>query len=978
MQGLFIGLLCGQAIWACAQTLPVPVAVFEEERFPQILTEDDVTPKLIRSLLFAAGIRSEAVNVEALSDPERFNAQKFKVLVWVNGSAFPRAASENLRRFHAMGGCLVVTGIPFSQPCEIPGIASVPRWTVAAPGKSIVRVRQGEAHTGQFSAFVHKRGGEWAGIASSRLACEPGRGYLLSAWVKTDNLGGPGNRISLRFYDACGNGIGEVSFPLPGKADQWTRIGQEIKAPGDAGAMDVCLQAATEKGTLQVDDVLLCSSDQARPGDPEPRSWVPDAGFELFAKAGWRSRGPSEEYLGHDQIGTGESQTIYDCTGFLPSGRDPVGLKFLKWPKPARAHIAQYLDPSSLPKEDVVTGLVAALRGKEIAGYPVALIDHNCAQFRGATDVWIGPRHGGLLRRPKAEQMILLSVAYLLSERGLLPRAVYRHVVRFARNLPIPKPQERLARRYKLVTGQSPYPTVYPRSRPPERELQVINVSLQPLPVKLSIAVLQGLVNREKPLIYIEDEWWSGLKALGFSERRVFDPYELIARFKEKVKGLILYDPDFPATLNVALTMAGLRDALPASPDLAEKLRGRFGFEILEDLRGRWKTESEAYRWAFENLLPKCNHFLLGHQKQAEPLAPEDAGPAAAAIAVDYFVQHQAFVFHLNRRPMPEELGVADDILGALPPNIPVMGRTGPHPTLDPDTIAEWDLVSRISGFGKFFLYGIPPNLSVHSGIEAPASLTQSPLRKLSLEKDKVYVSFLCSEGDSLWFWYGMQARANGWGNPGRGKVPVGWGITPALLDLAPAILKHHYRTASPLDCFFAPVSGMGLAYPEIYGMRYDKPQGILEGFLKLTARYMKQMDLKIIRPHQAGGTTDATYNRYAKELEGLSALFPDYGRRSGFDYANANYTLESGIPVFHCLTSAQNVDGIAREIRSVVGKNRPAFVHAFLWGWIGSPEDLFKVAEKLGPEFILVRPDELVALFKEAQGGQVQSPTPP
>ncbi|MCC6445981.1 MAG: hypothetical protein IT210_21320 [Armatimonadetes bacterium] len=947
-----------------AQEVNAPVAVFEEERFPCERTPEEATPARIRSVLTSSGIHADAVGAQALADPERFNARRYRVLVWVNGSVFPKAAAENLRRFHAMGGCLVSTGVPFSNPADIPETAGVPRWTAVAPGKSAVRVEGRNARSGRFAAAVRKDGGDWAGLISSRVACEPGRLYRLSAWLRAAHLSGTADRLSLRFYGIAGQCIEQSDIPLP-DSDQWVKTTREIRAPADAEAMAVCLQVATPQVTARLDDVSLLPADS--PPD-QADSWIPDAGFELFARAGWRDTGYTPAYGGHDQIGAGSARTVYDCTSYAPRGRDPLSLKFLKWAKPTRAHAVELLDPKSLPKEDEVIGLVSAYQGQQAAGFPAALIRHNCPQFKGAADVWVGSHNGSLLASPRAEQIILAATAYLLLERKLLSRPGYDRILRLAQTATAPKPEAK-----RPAVSPAPSPTVYPRAQAPARELLLASVAHQPLSVRLMTAALQGLANRQQPRIYIEDEWWPGLAELGYKGVPIGDPYELVSRFRSDIQGLVIYDPDFPATVNIAVTLSALNRSLPVSPDLADKLVRRFQLKPADDLRGRWKNDAEAYRWALQNLLPRCNQRLLAHQKQAEPLAPESVGPASAAVAVDYLVQQKIFSFHLNRVPTPAELDAADDILAALPPNIPVMGRMGPHPTLDPDTLSEWELISRLSGFGKFFLYGIPANLSVHSGIPLEEKLSRKPVRKLTPDKTKVYVSFLCSEGDSLWFWYGMRSRANGWGNPGRGKAPIAWGITPALLDLAPAILSYHYRTASALDSFFAPVSGIGFIYPELYGIRYQNAKELFDDYLKLTAEAMKRMDLHIVRPHQAGGTGVPAYSRYAQAIESLLALFPDYGRRPNMTLAKANYRLDSGIPVFHCLTAsgsgtrpnpAQAAEQIAHEIRTVAGKTRPAFIHAILWGWVGSPEDVRAVSEKLGPDYILVNPEEMVTLF--------------
>ena len=88
---------------------------------------------------------------------------------------------------------------------------------------------------------------------------------------------------------------------------------------------------------------------------------------------------------------------------------------------------------------------------------------------------------------------------------------------------------------------------------------------------------LQGLVNREKPRIYVTNgnstegkTTW--LRDAKLAHARVTDPYSLIGKYKSSARGLVVYDPQQPATINLATTLAGLSDLLVVSPALVNKL----------------------------------------------------------------------------------------------------------------------------------------------------------------------------------------------------------------------------------------------------------------------------------------------------------------------------------------------------------------------------------------------------------------------
>ena len=93
------------------------VAVFVEEGFPT----DGGTPSLpafqMVEVLAQHGIEAQTLSTAQLSDPAILNAQRITVLVMPYGNAFPKIAFNNLRKFHAAGGCLVMNGVPFCHPC---------------------------------------------------------------------------------------------------------------------------------------------------------------------------------------------------------------------------------------------------------------------------------------------------------------------------------------------------------------------------------------------------------------------------------------------------------------------------------------------------------------------------------------------------------------------------------------------------------------------------------------------------------------------------------------------------------------------------------------------------------------------------------------------------------------------------------------------------------------------------------------------
>ena len=87
------------------------------------------------------------------------------------------------------------------------------------------------------------------------------------------------------------------------------------------------------------------------------------------------------------------------------------------------------------------------------------------------------------------------------------------------------------------------------------------------------------------------------------------------------------------------------------------------------------------------------------------------------------------------------------------------------------------------------------------------------------------------------------------WKDPVRGKLPLGWTISPSACMLIPDIVDYYYSTATDQDRFLGAVSGIGYAYPDSYGKRFREQdrRRVFDEFLDQTRTYMERMDLEEI-----------------------------------------------------------------------------------------------------------------------------------
>lgn len=340
----------------------------------------------------------------------------------------------------------------------------------------------------------------------------------------------------------------------------------------------------------------------------------------------------------------------------------------------------------------------------------------------------------------------------------------------------------------------------------------------------------QGLANRIEPRIYLlfddVDRLWLQVynerHGVTFDEAK--DLFNLIRLHANKLEGYVVYDDTMLHSANVAMTYGSIHNAVPASPSVADEL-SKMSLEKTADLRGRWRNRIEAYEWELEHLMPECHERIVGS------MCVDPGWLHPLHHIRDYLVAAKAFSFDLSTRMVDrKENTLFDKILGRISSLGVVLGW---HCSRD----MESEHVARAARNGFFVLCNLrSPNLSVHSGIMVNYRFEQKHVKRevVSVE-DKVYVTFIQSDGDAVWAMHNFQ---NGnWLDGRRGEIPYTWEIQPLIVDLAPGMLEYYYRTATVNDYLIAGPSGAGYTYPSL-NKRLDE-------FLEQTRSYLQICDLR-------------------------------------------------------------------------------------------------------------------------------------
>ncbi|MBQ9359040.1 MAG: hypothetical protein IJT95_05810, partial [Abditibacteriota bacterium] len=512
--------------------------------------------------------------------------------------------------------------------------------------------------------------------------------------------------------------------------------------------------------------------------------------------------------------------------------------------------------------------------------------------------------------------------------------------------------------------------SVFPVSKPVSKHIYAIDCEGKNYD-HLMLTSLQGLVNRDKPQLYLlvsrEKLWLDRMIERGDVEKVTYiTPRQALKRFSRYYKGAVITDRRIPATINTATMYAAVYGGLVCS----ERTAAEYGLPALLDLRGRYGDDAEAYYSAYAELWDKLDHSvsLCLHGSISCPR--------------DYAVQHKLFVFWapgvvdgaLTPADQKKDLAFVNFLLAQLPPNTPVLGYPFAGEGIG---IGEGGGVGLFARYGHFLVPSdYSSNLSVHSGARR-AELRQKEPRRIPLEAGKRYVAFTMSDGDNL------QVLANGgwaWDTDARGKVPITWNMSPSASMLIPDVVDHYYTTAADKDTFGAAVSGVGYTYPSLYGKRFKEAEPVFDGFLALTDKYMKEMDLRVLAPM---GVTVKELAHIAEKLPGIKGLLPDYARsREVTRYEESVFLTSGNMPVVRAGTSMGPDSGdpeekarfTAREILDFpdTEEGEPAFIHAFLCNWGYGPAIVNRIAELLPENYVFVSGEELALLEKEYMRGKM------
>lgn len=111
-------LLTAFTLFSAASRSEARVLVFGEGNFPRSGGAPAISARKITNELAENGVEAFAVDAAGLENTSLLEDAASSVIVLAAGNAFPKSAFANLRAFHRKGGSFVMTGVPFTHPCE--------------------------------------------------------------------------------------------------------------------------------------------------------------------------------------------------------------------------------------------------------------------------------------------------------------------------------------------------------------------------------------------------------------------------------------------------------------------------------------------------------------------------------------------------------------------------------------------------------------------------------------------------------------------------------------------------------------------------------------------------------------------------------------------------------------------------------------------------------------------------------------------
>lgn len=384
--------------------------------------------------------------------------------------------------------------------------------------------------------------------------------------------------------------------------------------------------------------------------------------------------------------------------------------------------------------------------------------------------------------------------------------------------------------------------TVYilPTDSSAKLSVTVKNKNLQPQDLILATSI-QGLLARQKAQVYIgkeNDEWITYLKENYGVEFKVLESMEaLFNLFKEAFpenRTYVTFDYNESAVassrLNQATTVASATGSIlaPSDEKLIEFVKAQ-GFTLAEG--GDFVTEATGEADLLKKYQDKLSQDVIG------VLSPQMKATYALR---DYLFATNAGVL------LADDAGVTQEAYQNLNPLAMAFGAGSYESTAYGGSITKgfnmtaWSELTGKAGIFPVYASKMA-NLSLYASLSKDVG-TQKATKPLETADGVHYVAVLLNTGYDIGYWEDASTSKQKLAVSDRGAYPIGYTMTPALLELMPNAMKQAYETMSDNELFVAAPSGLGMA--DLKALKGHKNGATLNTYLERTNETLGKADL--------------------------------------------------------------------------------------------------------------------------------------
>jgi hypothetical protein len=459
----------------------------------------------------------------------------------------------------------------------------------------------------------------------------------------------------------------------------------------------------------------------------------------------------------------------------------------------------------------------------------------------------------------------------------------------------------------------------------------VVDLSQADAPTQMLVTSIQGVVNRDPAAVGIyvvrgpQDAIWLSLYR---GDIATVTPDELVAKVRDRLAGQVLYDPAQEHSVNLAAAAAAILNAALTTKDL--------GLKTLLDARGKWADRLSAYRYAVAQVMPEA---------ATDRIALIGTGRTDLR---DYLAKERVLAVDLDPRDR-EQASLLREILTRLKPGALVFGA--------PELAGDAELLQLLAERQDLLVpVSYAANLSFHSAHPAFAPLRQ-PTRLAPLAY-QVMVTFVYEGGTDLGFALGPMRAL--WDDPARGTVPLGWTISPALLDVAPPVFQSY--------CAGAWRSGNDELVLGPNGPGYFAPSATSEWkpVLDRLAPWVRAGDLRTAAIADSGP---------GEGLQRALAQYANAGVRGALLGPGAK--ISSGL--YGSLAVAAQAVRATDTFETLQAIRRAGETSKYIYVSVDpaslTPSDIAYIVGRLGPSYMVLRPREFLEVARQTTATHSQKP---